>query len=410
MANPLFSILLITYNRPDMLRECLRALQDQTLGEYEVYVLDRGSVPSVEPFVAELADERFHYIASSQHIHLVDGSNAVISRMRGAYFFHIADDDLITKDTLELVHLAFKKESHCNVVQAGLVGYDFYLETDRIDAKHFSRHSNQDYFDESGPRIRVLDGKESVLFEWAQMHIGPARAMPQPRLHPTSLFFRMVALQPLWETQQGFFLKPIWDLGTLPVVFQSQVLHLNIPLAIVSENHVARESLCNRERWQVEMATLQYLPLRIPCLLSCFTETALKSIHANRLESQVQPFLNPSFFNALLAEVLKDNPFTFATLRDVICLLRFTSLTPYLCEKLTPFLSFKAFERRMLRPMLAPLKKRFSRVRQGAKEPITPLPFKKFETITSYRHWLEHRFAAEVAQVKGGLTTHEHPA
>lgn len=59
----MFSVIVPTYNRSQMLDRCLRSVKDQTWQEYEVIILDDCSLDDTSKVVAKyLDDERFNYI------------------------------------------------------------------------------------------------------------------------------------------------------------------------------------------------------------------------------------------------------------------------------------------------------------------------------------------------------------
>ncbi len=203
---PTFSILVITYNRHDLLEECLKSIEDQSFKDFEVYVLDRGSIPSAKNIV-EKFDNRFKYIQSSQEVHIVDGANEIINKLQGEIFFHLADDDVICKNTLQEVYNALKNNQECDVAQVGLIGYDYLLDKNNINWEHFSRHSKYN-FNNKEPHITIIEGKTSCQLEWqcSNVLINTRIKINQPftRLHPSCLFFRLHKLKEVCNYKKVF--------------------------------------------------------------------------------------------------------------------------------------------------------------------------------------------------------------
>ena len=105
-----FSVIVVTYNRNDDLKECLDGFKSQTCDSFELFVVDRGSNPSARGVVEEINDNRFSYIQSSQEIHFCDVVNEVMKKIKGKYFCIFGDDDVINHKALDLVKLSFEKK------------------------------------------------------------------------------------------------------------------------------------------------------------------------------------------------------------------------------------------------------------------------------------------------------------
>lgn len=86
------TVVIAVYNRQEELLRALRSVQHQTFMDFECIVVDDGSTVPIEPFVAQLGDERFRYARNQ-----VNGgpSNARLvgfRQMRGEYLC-IVDSD-----------------------------------------------------------------------------------------------------------------------------------------------------------------------------------------------------------------------------------------------------------------------------------------------------------------------------
>lgn len=322
----LFSILVITYNRPALLRECLCSIAESTCQDFEVYVLDRGSEPPVQALVEEFG-ERFHYVRSSQDVHLVDGANAVMAQMKGQYFFHLADDDVICSNCLQRVKEAFARHPECNVVQIGLCGYDWFTDPKLFDISFFSR-LNEQPFDKNTINLETVhNGRDLCLAEWetgANVLIGRKTKQKKAHtfLHPSCLFFRFLPLRELAEkyNQGKIYLKPMWDLGAHGLIWYSQVVYLYAPLAIISENSPGRQCNSSYLRWRKEH--FGHIPLKIGTLTSTFTETVLKLIKRYQLAPQKDVYVHPDLYFAMHDSIHACHPRTVQTKADLAAVRR----------------------------------------------------------------------------------------
>ena len=48
MPNPIISVIIPTYNREELLKRCLRSLENQTFKDFEVIICDDGSTDNTK--------------------------------------------------------------------------------------------------------------------------------------------------------------------------------------------------------------------------------------------------------------------------------------------------------------------------------------------------------------------------
>ena len=105
---PEISVLISTYNRPDLLREALVSFCDQTIeaSRYEVVLVDDGSEDSaVDAIVAEFADRLQVAGVCAGHAGRSAAKNLCVLLSRAPVVLFFDDDDRVTPDYLER-HLA----------------------------------------------------------------------------------------------------------------------------------------------------------------------------------------------------------------------------------------------------------------------------------------------------------------
>jgi O-antigen biosynthesis protein len=99
--NPKVSVILPTFNRPDMLVEAAKSVLEQTFRDFEIIVVNDGSLP-VSPSLARLGpQERIRIIDNKEHRGRSASRNAGISAARGKYIAYLDDDDQYYPDHLE---------------------------------------------------------------------------------------------------------------------------------------------------------------------------------------------------------------------------------------------------------------------------------------------------------------------
>jgi glycosyltransferase involved in cell wall biosynthesis len=98
MPAPLFSVILPTFNRPEMLQEAVDSVLAQTIPELECIVVDDASA---EPVVV-LHDSRVRVVRRPMNGGPGAARNTGIALASGRYVVFLDDDELFTKDRLEV--------------------------------------------------------------------------------------------------------------------------------------------------------------------------------------------------------------------------------------------------------------------------------------------------------------------
>lgn len=98
---PMVSIIVPTYNRPQMLNRALKSILNQTYKDFEVFVVNDGG-ENVENIVTSLNKEgKITYIRHGTNRGLATSRNTGIKLARGKYISYLDDDDIFYPSHLE---------------------------------------------------------------------------------------------------------------------------------------------------------------------------------------------------------------------------------------------------------------------------------------------------------------------
>lgn len=113
--NPVFSIGVTTYNRPDLLKQCLASILAQGFQDFEVIVGNDYPPTVVTAESLGMRDPRMRLVNHPKNLRERGNMNALLAMGRGRYFTWLADDDLYAPDFLDHVHEALKnaREGSC---------------------------------------------------------------------------------------------------------------------------------------------------------------------------------------------------------------------------------------------------------------------------------------------------------
>lgn len=107
--SPWVSFCISTYKRPQLLREQLLRLSQQTFRDFEVVISDNDPDASAKDIVKEMNDLRFRYFQNGENLGMIRSFNKSIERAIGEYIVMVTDDDPIQIDFLETFYNLYKQ-------------------------------------------------------------------------------------------------------------------------------------------------------------------------------------------------------------------------------------------------------------------------------------------------------------
>lgn len=118
MSNPLVSICIPTYRRPDLLERAIRSCLAQTYPHFEILITDNSPDDASGQMVARLHDARIRYHKNETNLGPFGNINRVATLATGEYIKYLMDDDLLKPRCLELMVAAFQNHPSAGIVMA----------------------------------------------------------------------------------------------------------------------------------------------------------------------------------------------------------------------------------------------------------------------------------------------------
>ncbi|MFN8496850.1 MAG: glycosyltransferase family A protein [Anaerolineae bacterium] len=115
---PEVTVIIPTYNRPELLRRAIASVVAQTFEEWEAIIVDDGSPMEVASTVAAFGDSRLRYIRQENSGPSV-ARNRGLEHANGEYVAFLDDDDMFLPHKLELQVEVMRRQSACDVVLGG---------------------------------------------------------------------------------------------------------------------------------------------------------------------------------------------------------------------------------------------------------------------------------------------------
>ncbi len=127
MQAPKVSVIIITYNRAQMLKTAMQTVLDQTFEDFELLIIDDGSPDDTENAVKSFHDPRVRYIKHAQNQGEGGARNTGVQHAEGEYIAFLDDDDEWFPNKLQLQVELLASQPQVGFVHSALI--NFYAET-----------------------------------------------------------------------------------------------------------------------------------------------------------------------------------------------------------------------------------------------------------------------------------------
>ncbi|MEK7642994.1 MAG: glycosyltransferase family A protein [Patescibacteria group bacterium] len=118
---PKVSIILTTYNRAYILPKAIKSVLEQTYKDFELVVVDDGSIDNTKEVVESFGDERVRYVRHDVNKGLAVSRNTGLRAARGVFFaFQDSDDEWTSQKLEEQVPVLEQASTHVGVVYTRL--------------------------------------------------------------------------------------------------------------------------------------------------------------------------------------------------------------------------------------------------------------------------------------------------
>lgn len=99
--DPLVSAIMCSFHRPHVLARAIESVLAQTLHDFELIVVDDGSLDGTPDIVRSFEDPRIRLVVNAKNLGLPASRNEGITRARGEFLAFLDDDDLWMPHKLE---------------------------------------------------------------------------------------------------------------------------------------------------------------------------------------------------------------------------------------------------------------------------------------------------------------------
>jgi glycosyltransferase involved in cell wall biosynthesis len=132
---PKFSIIIPTYNRGNLLPQAIRSILSQTFQDFELIIVNDGSIDNTEKIINSFNDKRIIYLKHKRNKGVLLAQDTGINKAKGEFVIWLGDDDELLTGALEFIA---DKISALSLKEAKILWFDSI----DIDAKKHI-HSTQ---------------------------------------------------------------------------------------------------------------------------------------------------------------------------------------------------------------------------------------------------------------------------
>lgn len=120
----LVTVVVPTWNRRDLLAECLRALQAQTYERFEVIVVDNGSRDNTAAMIRDVFGEKIRVIRNEENLGYARAVNQGFAAAGGVYIATLNNDAVADPEWLSEMVRAAESDPEIGMVASKIVSYD----------------------------------------------------------------------------------------------------------------------------------------------------------------------------------------------------------------------------------------------------------------------------------------------
>ncbi len=218
MAKPLFSIVIPTYNRQDLVPYAIELIIRQTFEDFEIIVCDNFSTDNTAAVVGQFKDSRLKYLRTPKHFVIADNWEYARAQAEGQLVLMLSDDDALVSTALEHFYREFKQHS-AEFMFVTIAEYRDNSfpgpEQNILDCPPFSGSS------------RILQAKEIItpLFSFA---------LEQYNMHPSGFVYARKLGNTIADRTGRFFQTNGVEFFAWPAaaVLSNRIVHIDAPLVI----------------------------------------------------------------------------------------------------------------------------------------------------------------------------------
>lgn len=266
---PLFSILIPTRNRADLLRYAIQSVLQQDCDDYELIVSDNDSSDDTHRTVLQFDSPKIRYVNTGKYLNCNDSWNYAYTQAAGDYILILGDDDYLVPGVLRQVKKVIQ-ETSALMVSWGSITYNDATHNDvgsqnTIQTRKFTN------------RIFKVSTTEVLKTYFSLRDTGWQLYPP----FPSSVFISQHIANEISNKYGVFYAPPLADITSIPrsLAYTDSLVVIDKPLVILgrgSQSGMHRFVYSLNDAWNEIAPELSFVIFKGKYLINLYTESLLK--------------------------------------------------------------------------------------------------------------------------------------
>ncbi|MBM3156025.1 MAG: glycosyltransferase family 2 protein [Chloroflexi bacterium] len=272
---PLFSILIPTRNRADLLRYAIQSVLQQDCDDYELVVSDNDSSDDTRRTVLQFNSPKIRYINTGKHLMVHDSYNFAFAQATGDYILLLGDDDYLVPGVLRLVKKVIQETS------APMVSWGYITYNDATYSDEGSQNTIQTRkFTNSILKVNTRDVLKAYF---GFRNTDPRQPYPP---FPSAVFISRHIADEISNKYGVFYASPLADITAIPrsSAYTDFLFIIDKPLVVLgrgSRSGVHRFVYSLNDAWNEIASELSFVLFKGKYLINLYTEALLKVKHGD---------------------------------------------------------------------------------------------------------------------------------
>lgn len=126
VMTPLFSVIILTFNRSNFLKAAIESVLNQSYGNFELIIIDDNSTDNTKEVIDSFQDGRIRYFINNRSKGQAGARNSGIAKASGQWVAFLDDDDIWLSGKLEKQqHQISEIDYSIGFLYTGYASYDF---------------------------------------------------------------------------------------------------------------------------------------------------------------------------------------------------------------------------------------------------------------------------------------------
>lgn len=274
---PLFSILVPTRNRADLLAYAIQSVLQQDCDDYELIISDNYSSDDTHRVVLESNSPKVHYFNTGSKLNCNDSWNYAYAQAAGYYILILGDDDYLVPGALRLVKKVIQQTSAL-IVSWGYVTYNEATHQD-VEVRNTiitRKFTNRILEVSTGEVLRICFG----MGDWE------GRQNPYSPIHPSCVFISRRITNEISSKYGVVYAPPLGDVTAVPrsLSYTDFLYTIDKPLVILgrgSRSGVHEFAYDLDDAWDEIASELKFVMFKGKYLINLVIESLLTVKHGD---------------------------------------------------------------------------------------------------------------------------------